>query len=81
MDNITSLDKCGLVQTHDCIKRKCPLWSEDGICMVDVSSAMFQNMTRNLILASSVWKTLDTNQKVEAGLAILKSMSGALWKN
>lgn len=78
VDNITSLDKCGLVQTQDCIKKLCPLWSEDGICILDASGTMLNNAVQKLSLAAQVWNVMDKNQKVKATMDILKKLSGGL---
>ena len=74
--NITSLDKCGLVQTEKCIKNLCPLYSEEGNCILDVSGTMFSNMAQKLTLAGNVWNTLDKSQKIKAGMDLLKKLSG-----
>lgn len=76
MDNITSLDKCGLVQTQDCIKHLCPLWSKEDNCILDVSGTMFKNMAQKITLAGTVWNAMDKNQKIKAGLDLLKKIAG-----
>jgi hypothetical protein len=73
--NITSLDKCGLVQTQNCIKKLCPLYSEEGNCILDVSGSMFQNMAQKLTLAGNMWNSTDRNQKIKAGIDLLKKLS------
>lgn len=76
--NITSLDKCGLVQTQDCIKKLCPLYSEEGNCILDVSGTMFSKMAQKLSIAGQMWNSMDKNQKINAGIDLLKKLSGGL---
>jgi len=75
MDNITSLDKCGLATTQDCVKKLCPLWTEEGNCILDVSGTMFSNMAQKLTLAGQMWNSMNKNQKIKAGIDLLKKLS------
>ncbi len=74
---ITSLDKCGIFQKQDCLKELCPLWSKnDGYCIADISGTMLNEIAKKISLVSMVWKSMDNKQKLEAGLSVLKKITG-----
>lgn len=52
------------------------MWATEGICILDASGTIFNNMAQKLTLVAQVWNTLDKNQKVKTGLDIINKMLG-----
>jgi len=78
VENITSLEQCGIFQEKDCIKELCPFWSKENMCILDFSGTMLFNLTNKLTYVAKAWQSMDKQQKVNASLKILNKIAQRL---
>jgi hypothetical protein len=72
-----SLDKCGAIpnQDIDCLKAKCPLWDHSkGMCVMDYTSTMITNIDKAIKIISQKVRSMDNNQRIQAGINIGKKL-------